>query len=81
MSVWDIHGGSGTFPYKIEDYPFSASGLTLTDVGGGQNVVTAEVYKPDNVEEFAGAYSAAQAAGALVRAAGSDISRIQKASS
>ena len=44
--------------------------MTLTDVGGGQDVVTAEVYKPDNVEEFAGAYSAAQVAGALVGGGG-----------
>src|SRR6476620_9977257 len=62
--------GSGTLHYKGKDYPVSASGLTLADVGGGQNVVTAEVYKLNKVEDFAGTYSAAQAAGALVGGGG-----------
>ena len=64
--VW----GSGTLHYKGKDYPFSASGLTLADVGGGQNVVTGEVYKLANAEDFAGTYSAAQTAGALVGGGG-----------
>ena len=62
--------GSGTLHYKGKDYPFSASGLTLADVGGGQNVVTAEVYKLNKVEDFPGSYSAAQTAGALVGGGG-----------
>jgi hypothetical protein len=64
--VW----GSGTLHYKDKDYPFSASGLTLADVGGGSNVVTAEVYKLSSADDFAGTYSAAQAAGALVGGGG-----------
>jgi|tagenome__1003787_1003787.scaffolds.fasta_scaffold20747398_1 hypothetical protein len=62
--------GSGTLHYQGKDYPFSASGLTLADVGGGQNTVTAEVYKLTKVEDFAGSYSAAQTAGALVGGGG-----------
>ena len=62
--------GSGTLHYKGKDYPFSASGLTLADIGGGQNVVTAEVYKLDKVEDFAGTYSVAQAGAALVGGGG-----------
>ena len=62
--------GSGTLHYNGKDYPFSASGLTLADVGGGQNVVTGEVYKLANAEDFAGTYSAAQTAGALVGGGG-----------
>src|SRR5919107_2323978 len=46
--------GSGTLHYKNRDYPFTASGLTLADIGGGQNVVTAEVYKIPKGEHFAG---------------------------
>src|SRR5690349_5670804 len=51
--------GSGTLHYKGKDYPFSASGLTLADIGGGTNVVTAEVYKLNSVGDFAGTYSVA----------------------
>jgi hypothetical protein len=62
--------GSGTLHYKGKDYPFSASGLTLADVGGGQNVVTAEVYKLNKVEDFPGKYSVAQTGAALVGGGG-----------
>jgi hypothetical protein len=62
--------GSGTLHYQGKDYPFSASGLTLADVGGGANVVTGEVYKLAKVEDFPGTYSAAQTAGALVGGGG-----------
>jgi hypothetical protein len=62
--------GSGTLHYKDKDYPFSASGLTLADIGGGENVVTGEVYKLAKVEDFPGTYSAAQTAGALVGGGG-----------
>src|SRR3954468_23647773 len=58
--------GSGTLHYKGKDYPFSASGLTLADIGGGTNVVTGEVYKLSNVSDFAGNYSVAQSGAALV---------------
>jgi hypothetical protein len=58
--------GSGTLHYKGRDYPFSASGLTLADIGGGSNVVTADVYKLNNVDDFAGTYSAASSGAALV---------------
>ena len=62
--------GSGTLHYKGRDYPFSASGLTLADIGGGTNVVTAEVYKLNKVEDFAGTYSAASSGAALVGGGG-----------
>jgi hypothetical protein len=62
--------GSGTLHYKNKDYPFSASGMTLADIGGGSNVVTAEVYKLNKVEDFAGTYSAASSGAALVGGGG-----------
>ena len=62
--------GSGTLHYKNKDYPFTASGLTLADIGGGSNVVTAEVYKLTKVEDFAGTYSAASSGAALVGGGG-----------
>jgi hypothetical protein len=62
--------GSGTLHYKGKDYPFSASGLTLADIGGGTNVVTGEVYKLSNVNDFAGTYSVAQSGAALVGGGG-----------
>jgi hypothetical protein len=62
--------GSGTLHYKDNNYPFSASGLTLADIGGGQNVVTAEVYKLNKVDDFAGTYSVAQTGAALVGGGG-----------
>jgi hypothetical protein len=62
--------GSGTLHYKGQDYPFSASGLTLADIGGGSNVVTADVYKLHNVDDFAGNYSAASSGAALVGGGG-----------
>jgi len=62
--------GSGTLHYKGRDYPFSASGLTLADVGGGANVVAGEVYKLAKVEDFPGTYSAAQSGAALVGGGG-----------
>jgi hypothetical protein len=62
--------GSGTLHYKNKDYPFSASGMTLADIGGGSNVVTAEVYKLNSVNDFAGTYSAASSGAALVGGGG-----------
>jgi hypothetical protein len=62
--------GSGTLHYKDGNYPFSASGLTLADIGGGQNVVTAEVYHLNKVDDFAGTYSVAQTGAALVGGGG-----------
>ncbi|GEO40061.1 hypothetical protein GGE65_004411 [Skermanella aerolata] len=62
--------GSGTLHFKGKDYPFSASGLTLADIGGGSNVVRADVYKLSNVDDFAGNYSAASSGAALVGGGG-----------
>jgi len=62
--------GNGTLHYQNKDYPFSASGLTLADIGGGTNVVTGEVYKLSNVDDFAGTYSVAQSGAALVGGGG-----------
>ncbi|WP_198039012.1 EipA family protein [Skermanella stibiiresistens] len=62
--------GSGTLHYKGKDYPFSASGLTLADIGGGTNVVTGEVYKLSDVNDFGGTYSVAQSGAALVGGGG-----------
>ena len=62
--------GNGTLHYKNKDYPFSASGMTLADIGGGSNVVTAEVYKLSSVNDFAGTYSAATSGAALVGGGG-----------
>lgn len=62
--------GNGTLFYKGKQYPFTASGLTLADIGGGQNTVSAEVYNLDRVESFAGTYSSAQTGAALVGGGG-----------
>ena len=62
--------GSGTLHYRGKDYPFSASGLTLADVGGGKNIVTAEVFKLAKIDDFAGTYSTAQTGAALVGGGG-----------
>ncbi|WP_431857600.1 EipA family protein [Azospirillum sp.] len=62
--------GSGTLYYKGKEYPFTASGFTLADIGATQNKVTAEVYKLSAVEEFPGTYSVAQTGGALVGGGG-----------
>jgi hypothetical protein len=62
--------GSGTLHYKDSNYPFSASGLTLADIGGGENVVTAEVYHLNKVDDFPSTYSVAQTGAALVGGGG-----------
>ena len=62
--------GSGTLHYKDNNYPFSASGLTLADIGGGQNVVTAEVYHLNKADDFPGTYSVASTGAALVGGGG-----------
>jgi hypothetical protein len=73
--------GSGTLHYKDKNYPFSASGLSLADVGGGQNVVTAEVYNLNKAEDFPGTYSIAQAGAALVGGGGIGYLENEKGSS
>src|SRR4051812_21138509 len=62
--------GSGVHHYKGEDYPFTASGLTLLDIGGTENQVSAEVYRLNAVEDFPGAYSSAEAGATLVGGGG-----------
>jgi hypothetical protein len=62
--------GSGTLHYKGKDYPFTASGITLLDVGGTKNEVSAEVYRLNKVEDFPGTYSSSQAGATLVGGGG-----------
>ena len=74
--------GSGTLHYKDNNYPFSASGLTLADIGGGQNVVTAEVYKLNKVDDFRGyLFSCLRPVQPWLGVAGSDIWRMTRGSS
>jgi len=62
--------GSGTLHYQGKDFPFTASGMTLADIGGTTNVVSAEVYRLNKVEDFPGTYSIAQAGATLVGGGG-----------
>jgi hypothetical protein len=62
--------GSGTLHYQGKDFPFTASGMTLADIGGTTNVVSAEVYRLSKVEDFPGTYSIAQAGATLVGGGG-----------
>ena len=58
--------GRGTLHYDGADYPFTISGLTVLDVGGGKIDATGEVYNLRKVEDFAGSYSGVDAGAALV---------------
>jgi hypothetical protein len=62
--------GNGILHYKGKDYPFTASGLTLLDVGGTKNEVSGDVYRLNKVEDFAGKYSSSQAGATLVGGGG-----------
>ncbi|MFS2008668.1 EipA family protein [Azospirillum sp. CT11-132] len=62
--------GNGTLYYQGQQFPFSASGLTLADVGGTKNEAAADVYNLKNIEDFPGTYSVAQTGAALVGGGG-----------
>lgn len=62
--------GNGTLFYKGKQYPFTASGFSLADIGAAQTQVTGEVYQLSAVEEFPGTYSVAQTGAALVGGGG-----------
>lgn len=62
--------GNGTLYYKGQQFPFSASGLTLADVGGTKNEAAADVYNLKSIEDFPGTYSVAQAGATLVGGGG-----------
>jgi hypothetical protein len=65
--------GRGTLHYKGRDYPFSADGLTLINVGAERVEATAEVYNLTKVEDFTGSYSGVAAGAALVYGASSGV--------
>ncbi|WP_448188240.1 EipA family protein [Azospirillum sp. sgz301742] len=62
--------GSGTLFYKGKQYPFTASGFSLADVGATENKVTADVYHLSAISDFPGTYNVAQTGAALVGGGG-----------
>lgn len=62
--------GNGTLYFQGKQFPFTASGLTLADVGGTKNEAAADVYNLKKIEDFPGTYSVAQTGAALVGGGG-----------
>ena len=62
--------GHGTLHYKGKDYPFSANGLSIVNVGAGSIEASGPVYHLTKVEDFSGNYTA-MTAGATIAAGGS----------
>jgi hypothetical protein len=82
----DLSGGSvavgvgvdwskGTLHYKGQDIPVKVKGLSLVRVGASKFSATGEVYKLNQVSDFAGNYSAVAAGAAL--AGGGSISAME----
>lgn len=62
--------GHGTLHYKGRDYPFTANGLSILNVGAGSIEASGPVYHLTKIEDFPGSYTAITA-GTTIAAGGS----------
>lgn len=66
-------GGTGTLYYHGGAYPFSIGGLGVGGIGASTLTAQGEVYKLNNVANFAGAYGQARYGFAIGQASGGDL--------
>ena len=52
--------GKGTLSFKGADYAFAVEGMTFTDLGIGEETVKGNIYNLNNLQDFAGRYTAAE---------------------
>lgn len=69
--------GHGVLTFKGKDYKFKMNGFSVIDVGISKISATGKVYHLKNVSDFAGTYSAAEAALAIGGGAGAQTMKNQ----
>ena len=60
-----VSWGHGTLKYKGKEYKFSLEGLSVVDVGISTLSASGEVYHLNNISDFAGQFTAFEAAATL----------------
>jgi hypothetical protein len=66
-------GGNGTLYFQGQAYPFTVAGLGIGGIGASTIDAQGEVYKLNNVANFAGAYAQARYGFAVGTASGGDL--------
>ncbi|MFL5279506.1 MAG: hypothetical protein ACJ8AW_00500 [Rhodopila sp.] len=66
-------GGSGTLFYKGRSYPFTVGGLGVGGIGASTLDAEGEVFKLNNVSQFAGAYAQGRYGFAFGNKSGGDL--------
>ncbi len=71
--IGNAGGGSGTLFYRGQSYPFGIAGLGVGGIGASTVDAAGEVYKMQNLSQFAGSYAQASYGFALGATSGGDL--------